>query len=94
MIPRPSSKASHRPSLDGEKPAASSEPQKRPPRWGLRTLGFLLLALVALGTYGARGYHTISSTACTIIGLAGAAYCTYRGIRALVMLETRAFQRR
>lgn len=92
MSRRSDSQVPRRPSPDGGEPAESGRP-KNPPRWGLRTLGFLLLALIALGTYGARGYHTISSAACTVIGLAGAAYCSYRAIRALLTLDTKAFLR-
>ncbi len=56
-------------------------------RWGLRTLGFLVLGMVALGVSMAQGFHTIGTAACTIIAVLGAGYCSVRGIMAMQNLE-------
>ncbi len=53
------------------------------PRWGLRSLGFLLLAMVAALTGQALGGHTVGTLGSLIFGLIGAGYCSYRGIRRL-----------
>ena len=57
--------------------------KKKPPRWGLRTLGFLVLGMIALMTANAQGYSSIGTVGCTVIGLLGAGYCSYRGLRAM-----------
>ena len=62
-------------------PAAGPEPGRRRPRWGLRTLGFLVLAFLALGESMALGHHTVGTLGCLILGLAGATYCSLRGVR-------------
>ena len=51
------------------------------PRWGMRTLGFLLLALTALVTSAALGSHTAGTLGSLLVGLAGAAYCSFQGLR-------------
>jgi hypothetical protein len=51
------------------------------PRWGARSLGFLLLALVAALTARALGGYTIGALGSLIFGLVGAGYCSYRGVR-------------
>jgi hypothetical protein len=53
----------------------------RRPRWGLRTLGFLALALVAIVTSASLGHHTVGTLGSLLIGLAGAAYCSAHGLR-------------
>ena len=54
-------------------------------RWGLRTLGFLSLAFVSiLASNGltAAGHGGLPITFVgTLVGLVGAAYCSYRGLR-------------
>jgi peptidoglycan/LPS O-acetylase OafA/YrhL len=61
-------------------PAAESPPRRRP-RWGLRTLGFLGLALLAIVTSASLGGHTFGTFGSLIFGLAGAAYCSVKGVR-------------
>jgi peptidoglycan/LPS O-acetylase OafA/YrhL len=56
-------------------------PQKRPPRWGLRTLGFLGLALLAIITSVSLGGHTFGTLGSLVFGLVGAAYCSIKGLR-------------
>jgi hypothetical protein len=65
---------------------AVARPAKRR-RWGLRTLGFLVLAMVALFTASAMGQYTIGTLGCLLIGLVGAGYSTVRGLRSLQRLE-------
>lgn len=57
-----------------------SEGPRRPPRWGLRALGFIFLAMAALVTSSLQGYHTLGTLSCTFIGLVGGAYCSVRGV--------------
>jgi peptidoglycan/LPS O-acetylase OafA/YrhL len=59
-------------------------PQKRPPRWGLRTLGFLGLALIAIITSASLGGHTFGTFGSLLFGLIGAGYCSVKGLRAAV----------
>lgn len=56
----------------------------RRPRWGLRTLGFLALAFVAIVTSAALGAHTPGTLGSLLLGLTGAAYCSIRGARAAI----------
>jgi peptidoglycan/LPS O-acetylase OafA/YrhL len=67
----------------GEPPAGPSpeSPPRRRPRWGLRTLGFLGLALLAVITSASLGHHTFGTLGSLIFGLGGAAYCSVKGVR-------------
>ncbi len=56
-------------------------PQKRRPRWGLRTLGFLGLVLLAIITSASLGGHTFGTLGSLILGLVGATYCSVKGLR-------------
>ena len=60
------------------KPDAGLSPERRP-RWGLRTLGFLGLAFIAVVTSAALGHHTVGTLGSLLFGLIGAAYCSVRG---------------
>ena len=53
-------------------------------RWGLRTLGFLTLGLVALFTAMAMGHQTPGTLGCIVIALGGAGYCSIRGVQAML----------
>ena len=64
-----------------------AKPSRRPKRkhWGLRTLGFLAIALVAVLTANTfapdgRGYAPITWVG-VLVGFGGAAYCTFQGLR-------------
>jgi hypothetical protein len=54
-------------------------------RWGLRTLGFLALALASImasNALSATGTGSLPITFVgTVVGLVGAGYCSYRGVR-------------
>lgn len=69
--------------MDDKKPRRTSTP-----RWGLRTLGFLMLAAAAVltsnGLY-ARGNDdwVLLTFLVTIVGLVGAGVCTVRGLRSV-----------
>jgi hypothetical protein len=61
-------------------PPKPGPPRQRRPRWGVRTLGFLALALVAILTSNSMGGHTIGTLGSLLFGLVGAGYCSLRGI--------------
>ncbi len=63
--------------------------KRKNPRWGLRTVGFLLLGMVAIFTANGLGGHSIGTAACTVIAIIGATYCSIRGWRAMERLEWR-----
>ena len=56
-------------------------PPRRPPRWGIKTLGFLVLGFVSMFTAQAMGHQTVGTMGSLIFGLGGAAYCSIQGIR-------------
>jgi hypothetical protein len=56
-------------------------PQKRQPRGGLRTLGFLGLALLAMVTAISLGGYTFGTFGSLLFGLIGAGYCSIKGLR-------------
>ncbi|HEY6747381.1 MAG TPA: hypothetical protein VI357_16895 [Mycobacteriales bacterium] len=62
------------------------EPQRRPRQkyWGLRTLGFLTLALVSYLASSRVG--TPLPLLGFIVGMVGAAYCSYRGLKDITWL--------
>jgi hypothetical protein len=64
----------------GDRPPAPRT--KRGPRWGVRTLLFLVLAFVAIFTAQAMDRNTVGTLGSLVLGLGGAAYCSVRGIRA------------
>ena len=70
----------------GVGPAGDSSRARRPPRWGLRTLGWLTLAAVSVlasNVFYAREVadFVLATLAGTLVGLVGATYCSYRGLR-------------
>ena len=65
-------------------------PPERRPRWGLRTLGFLGLAFLAIVTSASLGRHTAGTLGSLLFGLIGAAYCSVKGLR--VALDTDLFR--
>ena len=64
--------------VGGSRPAGS--PERRRPRWGLRTLGFLGLAFLSLVTALTQGHHTFGTLGSLIFGLVGAGYCSIKGL--------------
>jgi len=75
---------------EGNAPQTVGSPEKRRPRWGLRTLGFLGLALLAIVTSATLGHHTVGTMGSLLFGLIGAAYCSVKGVR--VALDNDAFR--
>jgi len=53
---------------------------RRPPRWGVRTLLYLGLALLSIGVSTVQGHYTLLTLAGLLIGLVGGMICTVRGI--------------
>jgi peptidoglycan/LPS O-acetylase OafA/YrhL len=68
-------------SREGNAPQQVGSPERRRPRWGLRTLGFLALALLAIVTSASLGHHTAGTLGSLLFGLIGAAYCSVKGFR-------------
>jgi hypothetical protein len=50
------------------------------PRWGMRTMGFLALMLVALVASSFAGGYSLLTLLALLVGLSGAIYCTARGL--------------
>lgn len=50
-------------------------------RWGLRTLGFLALVLLAVVVSNVQQHYTAITLILVVVGLCGAAYCSIRGLR-------------
>jgi peptidoglycan/LPS O-acetylase OafA/YrhL len=76
--------------LKGNAPQGTGSPERRRPRWGFRTLGFLGLALLAIVTSATLGHHTVGTMGSLLFGLIGAAYCSVKGVR--VALDNDAFR--
>jgi uncharacterized membrane protein YeaQ/YmgE (transglycosylase-associated protein family) len=65
----------------------TSAPRRRAPRWGLRTLGCLVLTFVAMLTAQVMGHHTLGTLGCIVLGLLGAVVCSVQGVRSLRTAE-------
>jgi hypothetical protein len=50
-------------------------------------MGCAALAVVALTVAGLQGFHTPGTLGCTVLGVAGAVYCSVRGLQDLMNLE-------
>jgi len=72
----------------GNPPQEAGSQRKRRPRWGLRTLGFLGLALLAIVTSASLGHHTVGTLGSLLFGLIGAAYCSVQGVRGALEDDT------
>ena len=75
---------------DGNAPQRVGSPDRRRPRWGLRTMGFLGLALLAIVVSASLGHHTVGTLGSLLFGLIGAAYCSVKGLR--VALDSDVFR--
>jgi hypothetical protein len=73
---------------EGTAPQTVGSPDKRRPRWGLRTLGFLILAFLAIVTSASLGHHTAGTLGSLFFGLIGAAYCSVKGLRVALDSDT------
>jgi hypothetical protein len=69
------------------KPDVPAVPLPKRRRWGLRTLGCVVLVMVAVTVANAQGHHTPGTLGCVVLGLAGAIICSVQGIRDLLNLE-------
>lgn len=72
--------------------AVAEQPQRpRPARWGVRTLWWLGLVFVCMLSANALyslgvDYWGLLPLAGTIVGICGATYCSYRGLRSATWL--------
>ncbi|HST84285.1 MAG TPA: hypothetical protein VLL08_21290 [Kineosporiaceae bacterium] len=57
---------------------------RRPIRWGVRTLAYLGLVLLSLGISTLQGHYTLLTLAGLLIGLIGAMICSVRGISTIL----------
>jgi nitrate/nitrite transporter NarK len=57
-----------------------SSTDRKPKRWGLRTLALLALALLSMLVSEIQGHYTVLSLAGLLIGLIGALICSIRGL--------------
>jgi hypothetical protein len=42
-----------------------------------------VLSIVAMVTAQLQGFHTLGTAGCTLFGVLGAGYCSYRGLRSI-----------
>ena len=56
----------------------------RPPRWGVRTIGWLSLAIVATLAQQIQGHFSFITLGGLLMGLGGAAYCSIEGARGML----------
>lgn len=59
--------------------APHGTPKQR--RWGLWTLAFLTLAFVMIVLSSTAGHYTVITLLGLLVGLAGAAWCSVKGLR-------------
>jgi nitrate/nitrite transporter NarK len=64
-------------------PKPEGPPQPRRHRWGVYTLGFLILAFAMVVVSSTQGHYTVLTLLGLLVGLAGAAWCTIKGLRGL-----------
>jgi hypothetical protein len=73
--------------VDAERP-----PRSQPPRWGVRTICLVGVAFLCMVTANALhdmgvDYWGLLPLAGTVAALAGAAYCSFRGLRSFTWLQ-------
>ena len=59
-------------------------PAERKPRWGIYTLAFLGLAFLMVVISGIQKHYTLLTLLGLLVGLGGAAVCTYKGMFAIM----------
>lgn len=65
-----------------ELPEERRQRQRPQKRWGLRTLGFLAIALASVLTSSlSGGNYALLTSLGIIVGFVGAGYCSYRGLK-------------
>ena len=57
---------------------------RKPIRWGVRTLAYLGLVLLSMAVSALQGHYTMLSLTGVLIGLVGATVCTVRGISTIL----------
>jgi hypothetical protein len=62
-------------------PLTPQEVKRLQRRWGLYTLACLVIAFLAVTVSIAQKHHTFGTLVCMVGGLAGAAYCTWQGLK-------------
>ena len=68
-------------------PHRPSVPLPKRKRYGLRTLGCVVLVMFALTVANAQGHHSLGTLGCAVLGLGGATVYSIKGIRDLLNLE-------
>ena len=58
-----------------------TEPRKRNVRWGQLSLLFLGIALACILVSNGQGTYNAVTLTGLVVGFAGAAYCSYRGLK-------------
>jgi hypothetical protein len=56
---------------------------RKPRRWGVRTLFFLVLAVICILASTLQGHYTLLTLAGLVVGLGGAMVCSVRGLATL-----------
>jgi hypothetical protein len=57
------------------------DPPKRKQRWGIYTLGFLVLAFMMVVISTTQGHYTLLTLFGLVVGFVGAGWCTVKGLR-------------
>jgi hypothetical protein len=66
---------------DEERVVDEEQPKRSRVRWGLLSLLFLGIALACVLVSGSEGDYTPLTATGLVLGLLGAAYCSYRGLK-------------
>jgi hypothetical protein len=64
-------------------PKADDAGTGRKRRYGVYTLGFLAFAFVMVFLSALQGHYTIVTALGVLVGLSGAAWCSFKGLRGL-----------
>ncbi len=65
------------------KPDPRAAAPARRPKWGVRTLLFLILAVAGILASNVQGHYTLLTLIGLVVGLGGAAVCSVRGLATL-----------
>ena len=64
-------------------PSTDRPAKPRAPKWGVRTLLFLILAVICILVSNLQGHYTVLTLAGLVVGLVGAGICSVRGLATL-----------
>lgn len=64
-------------------PGKKHPPEPRKHRWGIYALGFLILAFAMVVVSTTQGHYTVLTLVGLVVGLAGAGWCSVKGLRGL-----------